>query len=53
VLITRDGQPLLVTLNYHLIYQDGAPTGVQAIGQVIASGLPMPGLVWERRSAQP
>jgi len=53
VLITRDGQRLLVTLNYHLIYQDGAPTGVQAIGQSIASGLPMRGIGWERRPAQP
>jgi len=52
VLITRNGQPLLVALNYHLIYQDGAPIGVQAIGQLVASGLPMPGLALERRLAQ-
>jgi PAS domain S-box-containing protein len=52
VLITRNGQPLLVSLNYHLVYQDGAPTGVQAIGQLVASGLPLPGLALERRLAQ-
>lgn len=52
VLITRNGQPLLVSLNYHLIYQDGAPIGVQAIGQLVASGLPTPGLALERSLAQ-
>jgi PAS domain S-box-containing protein len=52
VLITRNGQPLLVSLNYHLIYQDGSPISVQAIGQLLASGLPMPGLALERRLAQ-
>ena len=53
VFVTRNGQPLLVSLNCHLIYQDGAPIGVQAIGQLLASGLPMPGIAWERRLAQP
>jgi hypothetical protein len=53
VLISRNGQPLLVSLNYHLIYRDGAPIGVQAIGQLVASGLPMPSLALERRLAQP
>lgn len=53
VLIAQHGQPLLISLSYHLIYQDGSPTGVQAIGQLVASGIAMPGMASERRLVQP